>query len=170
MEITDSDFPSLIDFSLINRYDNIKKDIKALSYVSMMLEVTRTLDGFLPYQRIYNFLITVLNLIEKGESAKLLTAVYLIKMLKPLGIKPELDYCVNCGGKAKYLDIRLGQAYCESDTTSYFELEEVKRVYYFDIKQEINNLKVDLDNIYKFIFEYYMYHLDINLKKFDLII
>lgn len=170
MKITDSDFPSLIDFSLINRYDNIKKDIKALSYVSMMLEVTRALDGFLPYQRIYNFLITVLNLIEKGESAKLLTAVYLIKMLKPLGIKPELDYCVNCGGKAKYLDIRLGQAYCESDTTSYFELEEVKRVYYFDIKQEINNLKVDLDNIYKFIFEYYMYHLDINLKKFDLII
>lgn len=170
MEITDSDFPSLIDFSLINRYDNIKKDIKALSYVSMMLEVTRALDGFLPYQRIYNFLITVLNLIEKGESAKLLTAVYLIKMLKPLGIKPEFDYCVNCGGKAKYLDIRLGQAYYESDTTSYFELEEVKRVYYFDIKQEINNLKVDLDNIYKFIFEYYMYHLDINLKKFDLII
>lgn len=31
----------------------------------MMLEVTRALDGFLPYQRIYNFLITVLNLIEK---------------------------------------------------------------------------------------------------------
>lgn len=28
MEITDSDFPSLIDFSLINRYDNIKKTLK----------------------------------------------------------------------------------------------------------------------------------------------
>lgn len=167
MEITDSDFPSLIDFTLINRYENIKKNIESLSYVSMMLEATRALNGNLPYKRIYEFLINILNLIESGRDAKKLAAVYLIKLLMPLGVKPNFDFH---NQEDDYKNFSLGQAYFQKNTKFYYELEEIKRIYYFDIKQDVENLIINLNDIYNFIYEYYMYHLDINLKKFNVLI
>lgn len=170
MEITDSNFPSLIDFSPLNHYDNIKKDLRSLSYVSMMLEAVRALNGPLPYPRIYNFLINVLNLIDSGKDVKMLTAVFLIKMLMPLGVKPELEHCAVCNQRAMFLDVRSGQAFCKLHSKACFEIEEIRKIYYFNVLHDIDDLKFDCQRIYKFIFDYYMYHLDINLKKFDLLI
>ena len=170
MEITDSDFPSLIDYSLINSYSNIKKNFKNLSYVSMMLEATKALNGQLSYKRIYTFLITMLNTIEEGNDARLACAIYLIKLLMPLGIKPDFTSCSICRcNLPSYINPQNGQSYCENERVKGISINDIKTLYYFDISKDLDSLDVDLNIVYKFIYEYYIYHLDINLKKYDLV-
>lgn len=174
MEITDSNFPSLINYELINPYFNIKKDVNKLSYVFMLLDVTLKLNGDLNYEKIYNFLSLILEKIEQGYDYKILCAIYLIKMLMPLGIKPVFDKCLYCKTKdVKFLNINEGYSLCYiHKMENSYEIEDIIKLYNFDLSNideaSLNNLNINIENIYEFIFNYYAYHLEINLRKYKI--
>lgn len=174
MEITDSNFPSLINYELINPYFNIKKNLYALSYVFMLLDVTLKLTGDINYEKIYNFLSLILEKIDEGYDYKILCAIYLIKMLMPLGVKPVFEECLYCKkDDVKFININEGYALCNlHKMDNSYQIEDIIKLYYFDIsninEDTLNNLNINIDNLYEFIYNYYAYHLEINLRKYKI--
>ncbi len=167
--ITDTEFPTLIDYTLISSYDEIKNDIKSNLWHSYMLELLSKIDDNLYAERIFNLTI---NMFDRNDINPMLKGImYQTKMLLPLGVRPILKKCSQCEKEdVKYFNISAGGALCESCNCSKSYDKEIlnlmTRLYYFDIKNDDINIfnECDLFKIFEVLNLYYKTHTHITLK------
>ena len=171
VEISDQEFPTLIDFNLEEKFPLIKKDFSSFMWTSMMLGVSYNFDSNINYDKTFSFLKRMLLEIEKGADAKLLALLYLTKILILFGIKPEFNSCIICGNpNSNFFSIKKGGAVCSNHKDTDYLLSDVKRLYYFDLKHSFSELMdINLDNVYLILQEYYNFYLDINLNKYKIL-
>lgn len=166
MEITTDEFPSLIDFSIINRFDSIKTDIKSMLWFSYILEFINLIPPDIPYEKTLDFFIRLFN---KKENPMLVAMLIQVKCLALFGLKPEFNHCMICNSTDVYkLSVNLGGALCKNHQSDidFNNLDDIKRLYYFNDKTEdMTNLSdIDLFGVFNFVTAYYKYHEDISLK------
>lgn len=90
---------TLISADIINPLFNIKKDIKKISYINYISELTFLVLKQNSDKRIYDILISAILKIEEGFDPSLITNILEIKYLSFLGVAPKLDGCVVCGSQ-----------------------------------------------------------------------
>lgn len=163
--INDKDFPTAIDYSLIDSYEEIKTDLKKELWAMLILEMISKLTSDSLHDRIYNLLIKTLDLLKNNDPAKV-GIIFMVKMTYGFGIAPVLNRCIKCGSDdVSYFSVLDGGALCNNHKNGYKELDDIKKIYHFDIyNDEINNLDVDFYKAFRIINEYYDTHLDIKFK------
>lgn len=171
VEISNQDFPTLINCNIEERFPLIKKDFSSFMWTSMMLGVSYSFDNNINFEKTYSFLKRMLIEIENGANAKLLALVYLTKVLILFGVKPNFNSCVICGcDKIEFFSISHGGATCTNHSDSNLLVKDIKKLYYFDLNTPFSLLDdVNLDSVYTILEKYYNYYLDINLKKYKII-
>lgn len=171
VEISDQDFPALINYSLEEKFPLIKKDFSSFMWTSMMLGVSYYFDNNINFEKTFGFLKKMLLEIENGSDAKLLALIYLTKILILFGVKPEFNSCIKCGTlNGEFFSIKNGGAVCIMHKDSDFLVKDIKRLYYFDLNQPFSSLDgIDLEGVYKILEEYYSYYLDISLNKYRIL-
>ena len=96
---------TLVDLDIINNFKNIKKDLIKSSYANFILELSHQVYKHDQDNNIYDLLINSLIKIEEGLNPKIITNILELKLLDNLGIRPILDYCVNCNTKSNIFTI-----------------------------------------------------------------
>jgi len=79
----------------------VRGDIERLTYANYLIELIDmvTVDHD-PNEEIYRLLVKSLDFLAGGASPKRVTRIFEIKLLGALGIGPQLDECVLCGGRS----------------------------------------------------------------------
>ncbi len=95
----DNKLSTLISADIINPLFNIKKDIKKLSYLNFLSELTSLVIKQNNDKRIYDIFISAVLKIEEGFDPSLITNILEIKYLFFLGVAPKLNGCVVCGSQ-----------------------------------------------------------------------
>ena len=96
---------TLTDADTIDTLKNIITDIEKISYVSYILDLTNQVYLHSKSNEIYPILISIIKKINEGYSPSTLTIIYELKLLKYLGISPNVDSCSICGNKNNILTI-----------------------------------------------------------------
>ena len=88
---------TLISADVINPLRNIKKDIKKVSYLNFLSELT---DGVIKESnetKIYDIYLAAILKIEEGYDPMVISNILELKYLSFLGARPKLNGCVICG-------------------------------------------------------------------------
>ena len=116
-----------------------------------------------PHSKIYPFIKEIISNIKKVDINKLLS-VFLIKILYPFGIAPNLKSCINCGNTNNLISFDItGGALCQNCTNQNNNLDIWNEYYY--AKKDLNSYNdTDFNLLLNQIKNYYLYHLNIKLK------
>lgn len=90
---------TLISADVINPFRNIKKDIKKLSYLNFLSELTSGVIKQNNDKRIYDIYLSSILKIEEGFDPVVITNILELKYLSFLGVSPKLNGCVLCGNE-----------------------------------------------------------------------
>lgn len=168
--ITNKAFPSAIDYTLIDSYDNIKSDLKKELWFSFMLEIVSKLTDDSPHERIYNLLIRMFDLASTISPLEL-GVMFQVKMMYGFGVAPILKKCAICGNEeVRYFSIRDGGAICMNHNhQNSFDndvLNDIKKIYFFDIYNgNFDDIKdIDYIRLFRVVNIYYDSHINITLK------
>ncbi len=159
--ITNGQFPSLIDSSVIYSFMNKLDNIKIIDSIRIIIELINLMPDEVNHQRFYNFLeSTLTNLIINPDK---ILAIFLIKILYLFGINPNFTECINCHKKENLIEIsKYGGALCSN--CGNFNNYEIWYEYYFEKKDMKSYKNTDFNKLFKEINEYYLYNLNIDLK------
>jgi len=163
---SNSKFPTLLEYSIIRSNYELTESIDKIDSIFKMLEVIKNIPEDSNHERIYNYIISVINDLKKYDPKKVL-ALFLIKMLYTFGVTPNLKSCIKCGStNIQFLSISQGECYCNS-CTSYNNIDKYKiwYEYYYDKKNIEDYTDIDFDNLLNDIYIYYGNHVHINLKR-----
>ncbi len=168
--LSNKEFPTSIDYTLINSYQDIKDDLKKSLWYSFILEIISKLPIDSPHERVYSLLDEIFNLRNKYDGL-LLTTVFMVKMTYAFGVSPVFKRCVICNEKnPEYFSIKDGGALCykhnHKDTLKGDILKILENIYYIDIyKEDLDSLKgYDMIKVFQIINMYYNDHVNIYLK------
>ncbi len=113
-----SDLYYLYQGEVVDHYLNVKVDFDAMLSVYLIIEII--LKGLKQEEQqaasyAYQLLKTSLELADKGVSPQLLAIVFQLKMLRVLGIEPQLNCCTSCGRTQEIvaLSVRAGGLMCQ---------------------------------------------------------
>lgn len=130
----------LTQVDIINNYDNIKKDITLISYMTYLADLTKQVIKEKYDLQLLNNLIITLDKMNKGLDPLILTNIIELKDLDYLGIGLNLDACIKCGSKTNIvtIDPDEGGYICQNCYTNQFlvDLKTIKMIrlyYYIDI-------------------------------------
>lgn len=153
----------LTEASVIDNFNNIKKDIEKISYASFLIDLTHQVYKENDTKELYNILISSLKKINEGYNPMIITNIVELKYLDYLGVMPNLDECTICGNKnIVTLSNIKGGFVCKKCITTEPILDEkvlklIRMYYYVDI-EKISKLDVKMEYasvINNFIDEYY---------------
>ncbi len=168
--MTDSKFPTAIDYTILGLYDYIKNDLKKSLYFSYILEIVSKIPEDAPHERIFK-LLTKLFELAKSYDGLILTVVFMIKMTYSFGVSPELRKCVYCTSKdVLYFSIKDGGALCHNHykNTSYDKsiLDEISTIYYLNIYESNLDeiLEYDFKRLFDIMNKYYEEFVHVYLK------
>lgn len=99
LKYRESGVSTLIEVDIIDYFKETRKDIYKTNYSLFLLELCTQVYKQERNKNIYNLLICGLKKINKGFDARIITNIIELKLLENLGIKPNLNYCVNCKSK-----------------------------------------------------------------------
>lgn len=174
--ITNKEFPTLVEYNIINSYKDIKDDLKKELAFSYILEILNKIPYDSPHEKIYNLLINLFDLSEYYD-AMLLCLIFKIKMLYTFGVNPNFKECSMCGSKdVYYFSVSLGGAVCKkcSHIGLYDKsiLDILKYIYYMDLsKESLDKLKeINVKEIFDIVTKYYKEHVNISLKGYKSLI
>ncbi len=170
-ELTDNKLPTVKEYSIKKSFYNLYNDLNKIGIVTPIFDIIYHLENDAPHQRIYPFLIKVLDeLIENNTNPYFILSLFLIKMLSVFGIKPELNKCIYCNN-TNIINFSLinGGALCANCSSknidNYLLYQAFYQLYYDKEFIEIDlNYKKLLDKIY----EYYNIHSNFKLKGYHL--
>jgi DNA repair protein RecO (recombination protein O) len=143
--------------------NNINK-IKAIKVILYLLKQIQN-DNY--HNKIYNFVIKIINYLDEYDNYKKVLALYLIKMLYVFGINPSLNECVICKSKNNlvFFDLKEGGCYCNNHSmNSNIDRLNIWKEYYYDKKEFEEYSDTDFDQLLNEIFAYYNIHMSINLN------
>ena len=163
---------TLISADIINPLKNIKKDIKKVSYINFLSELTSGAMKHTNSDKIYDIFISAILKIEEGYDEVIISNILELKYLNFLGTRPRLDGCVVCG-KDKVITISAykGGYLCKEHAIGEYIVSEktiklIKLLEYVDISK-ISKLDVS-DTVKKeindFLDEYYDRYTGLYLK------
>lgn len=169
----DNSLSTLVDLDIINSFKNIKKDLLKSSYSNFLLELSHQVYKHDNNNNIYDMLVDSLIKIEEGLNPKIITNILELKLLDNLGIRPILDYCVNCGTKSNIITISSykGGYLCNKclNNEKIYDNKTIKLIrmfYYVDIAK-LTKLDISLNivnEINSFIDDYYDRYSGLYLK------
>lgn len=162
---------------VLNNYTNIKNDneksLVFLVIAEKILAFSQHVDNTI---QIYNFLRSILELLDKYGYCKVVLSIFEIKLLYLIGIAPILNKCLGCGIETNQLSFSIsrGGCFCSKCSSldeydlSINETEIFKYLYLikFDKIDEkflsiINDSDIDLSKI---IDKYYAKYIDFHSK------
>lgn len=163
---------TLISADVINPLKNIKKDIKKMSYISFISELTSQVLKQSKNEQIYNDFISCVLKIEDCFDPMVITNILELKYLYFLGVSPEFDGCVVCGSKKVVtLSSSKGGFVCQNHYSGEYKTNEktikiIRALKYVDISKIS---KLELSDVVKneindFINEYYDMYTGLYLK------
>ncbi len=169
----------LLGISNIVHFKNIildYKDIKKKAYAFSIVELTEQIINQKnltkkDIKEIYEIMISSILKIDEGFNPKIIFDIVLLKYLKYLGVLPCLDCCTNCGCKEiMTLSVTAGGFICSNcyDGEKIIDLKSlklIKMLNYVDISK-IKKLDIgeEIDDVHKFIEEYYEAHTGVYVK------
>ena len=160
---TDSNAPTLIEYDIVDSI--IKKDlnIDEMKALGTIIYIINMLPSDSPHSKIYPFIKEIISNIKKVDINKLLS-IFLIKILYPFGIAPNLKSCINCGNTNNLISFDItGGALCQNCTNQNNNLDIWNEYYY--AKKDLNSYNdTDFNLLLNQIKNYYLYHLNIKLK------
>lgn len=174
--VTDTKVPNLVDYSILNNYDDIKNNLKKNLWYSFLFNFVNNIPPNSYFSNIYKLLDRILEL-EKYYEPSLLVSVFLIKLLKAYGVEPNFKTCVVCGStKPEFFTTSIGGLSCKLhtafDSKPIKDYELMKELYYLDIYN--NNLDkykdIDIKALFAQVKLYYEYHVEMNLKMVNTLI
>lgn len=164
---------SLIEVDVINNYSKIKKDIKLISYVTYITELSTRVYNHEQNKNIYELYISCLNKINEGYDPLVITNIIKLKLLDYLGIRPVIDKCVICGNKTDIITISsyyggyvCKNCYKDEKIVSPKTISLIRMLYYVDINK-ITKLDISsktIKEIDEFTDDYYDRYSGIYLK------
>ncbi len=160
---TDSNAPTLIEYDIVDSI--IKKDlnIDEMKALGTIIYIINMLPSDSPHSKIYPFIKEIISNIKKVDINKILS-IFLIKILYPFGIAPNLKSCINCGNTNNLISFDItGGALCQNCTNQNNNLDIWNEYYY--AKKDLNSYNdTDFNLLLNQIKNYYLYHLNIKLK------
>ena len=172
-EMSNSKFPTVLEYSLKKSYYNSFQDIKKMGVVFTLVDIIKRLEGDYPHNRIFSFFLNCLNLLEKGEEPRFVLSLFLIKMLYIFGVKPSFEECVFCGSKNIVdFSINSGGPIC-SNCGSHNEInlkimDWFKRIYNAKDYNEELFLDINYKELLDQIYSYYLIHVNLKLKDYTI--
>lgn len=167
-EITKGSFPTLVDYTIIRSYYDLTTNINKINCAFIMIDVIYSLEIDNNHPKIYQFFLRCLELLE-SNSYQYVLAVFLVKMLAVLGIKPNLKKCTICNSDDVIaFSINNGGAVCRNCIQpSQKDIELYKAIYhlYYDTTY-IYNDGINYEEVLNTIYQYYLLHAHIKLKKY----
>lgn len=164
---TKSKLPSLIEFRLIKSHFNLTTNINKIRAIQVILYLLKQIQNDNYHNKIYNFVIKIINYLDEYDNYKKVLALYLIKMLYVFGINPSLNECVICKNKNDlvFFDLKEGGCYCKNHSINSNTLKlNIWKEYYYDKKEFIEYSDCDFNQLLNDIFTYYNIHMSINLN------
>lgn len=167
---------TLIEVDIIDYFKEIRKDIYKTNYSLYLLELATQVYKQERNKNIYEILIIGLKKINEGFDAGVVTNIIELKLLENLGIKPNLNHCVNCKNKFDIVTISSykGGYLCKNcvGEEMIYNVKTLKLIamfYYLNLEKV---KKIDIsDNIKKelnlFINDYYERYSGLYLKSKD---
>lgn len=169
--VSNSNFPTVLEYSLKKSYYNLYEDLNKIGIVITMLDVIKKLEGNYPHNKIFYFFIECLNLLEKVKEPRFVLSLFLIKMLYIFGVKPTFNECVICGEKSIVnFSIKDGGALC--DTCSNHNDLALKTLDWFyklysDKEYDENKYDyIDYKELLMHVYSYYLIHVNLKLKDY----
>ena len=160
---TDSNAPTLIEYDIVDSI--IKKDlnIDEMKALGTIIYIINMLPSDSPHSKIYPFIKEIISNIKNIDINKILS-IFLIKILYPFGIAPNLKSCINCGNTNNLISFDItGGALCQNCTNQKNNLDIWNEYYY--AKKYLNSYNdTDFNLLLNQIKNYYLYHLNIKLK------
>ena len=155
---------TLISADTINTLRNIMTDINRISYTSYLLDLTEQVYKHSQEEEIYPLLISILLKINDGYDYEALTAIYELKLLDYLGIRPNIDGCSICGSSKNILTISTSEGgyicqncYHGGKIYTNKTVQLIRLFFYLDVSQ-ISKLEIKEETkkeLNEFIHEYY---------------
>jgi len=154
---------TLIDGDVKNYFINSKSDIKKISYLTYLCELSLNVYKESESDEIYSILESALLKIEEGFDPKVIANIVELQYLEYIGINLNLDECVKCGNtKVVTISMSKGGYICSNCRTNEpivdAKVMKLLRLYnYVDISK-ISNLDIEdkvRDSIDFLINEYY---------------
>ena len=160
---SDNDFPSLIEYEILEsayKYTDSFNSIKALSKVIELI-------GYLPedsyHEKIFSFIKKTLADISINPLKAL--SIFLIKMTFNFGVAPKLDSCVFCQNSLiTGFSVSKGGVLCIDHNEFNTDDLKIWTEYYKDKKEIDLYTDCDFNKLLNRINEYYLIHAHINLK------
>lgn len=175
-KVTSSKIPTLIDYSIIDSYSNIKDDLKKNLWFSYLLEILNKLPNDTYYSNIYKMIDKLLSNASKIEAIKLVMIAQ-IKLLKAYGVEPEFKKCVLCSNPSyDFFSISSGGFICSKhnplDKENKDVYENIKRLYYFNLNTFLIDTLDDINfiDVFNAVNKYYSYYVDIKLHSLSSLI
>ena len=168
---------TLKDADIIDTLKNIRLNIENISYTTYILDLVEQVYKHSEDKEIYSLLISVIKKINLGYNPLILTNILELKLLKYLGISPNVDECNICGSKEIVtISIKDGGFICKNCYKSgkIYKSDIIKLIrmfMYVDI-DSITKLEIKEENLKEitmFIDEYYDDLSGIYLKSKDFI-
>lgn len=164
---------TLTEVSIINPFNDLKKDITKISYASYLLELSQQVYKQNNNENIFNLLISALEKINEGYDPLVIMNIIELKYLDYLGVMPVIDRCAVCGrtNSISTISARRGGYlcnHCRKDETVVDErvVKLIRMFYYVDISK-ISKLDISTsvkNGIDKFLDEYYDDYTGLYLK------
>ena len=141
----------LIDADTINSYNNIKKDIVKISYVTYITELVTKVYKHDGNKNIYKLYLDCLDKINDNYNPEAITIILRLKLLDYLGIMPIIDRCVVCGNTHDIVTMSsyLGGYVCKNclrneKVISTKSIKLIRMLYLVDISK-LNKLDISKD-------------------------
>ena len=160
---------------VLNNYTKIKSNLNKLNLVLNILELTyASIEHITNFKVFYEFLKSILNLIEEENDDEYYYSIFHIKLLYLLGIQPILNKCVKCETKENLVGfvlsdggMKCGNCTNQSDLLISDKpfLETIYKMYY--LKLEVlkkNKFDFDFYKLKDFIDDYYREFLSYSSK------
>ena len=163
---------TLISGDIINPFINIKKDIKKVSYLNFLSELTAGVVKQSNNKKIYDIYLSAILKIEEGFDPLAISNIVELKYLSFLGISPKLNGCVICGSENVItISSDKGGFVCKKHITNDYIVSQktiklIKLLEYVDISKIS---KLDISDIVKkeindFLDDYYDRYTGLYLK------
>lgn len=163
----------LKEVSVINSFNNIKKDIELISYASYLLDLATQVTRHNENSLVFDNLIEGLIKINDKYNPVVITNILELKYLDNLGVLPILDCCVECGSTDNIVTLSSDKGGYLCKNCRYNEpiisnkaIKLIRLYYYVDIIK-IDNINVGEDivnEINNFLNNYYDKYTGLYLK------
>lgn len=165
--------PLLLEVDIFENFKNIRKNFFNTNYAIFLLELVSQVYKYDNSKSIYEILIKGLKKIDKDYDPGIITNIIELQLLNNLGIKPEIDKCVNCGTTNNIITVSSykGGYLCREclGNEPIYSLKTIKLIrlfYYIDLDKIT---KLDISDMVKneigtFIDDYYERYSGLYLK------